>query len=154
VTRYPHVRRRLATVLALVIATAGLAVTTSPAAYAAPAPLSEPRDDEGGTKTLTDQLDDASRGFLEAQESLAASKKRQTELAAKLKEIDAELVVRQGAIAEIVREAYRNGRLGPMTAMLNASSPDGFLDRAATLDIVAVKEDRVLRELTQTRTAQ
>ncbi|HET9519339.1 MAG TPA: hypothetical protein VFO77_16570, partial [Actinoplanes sp.] len=53
----------------------------------------EPRDDEGATKSLTDQLEAASRGYLEAKDDLAASKKTQAALAVRLKQLDAELIV-------------------------------------------------------------
>ena len=156
-TRYNPVRRRVAAALAVVVALSGLTVTGSVAAQAGPAPLSvapEPRDDEGGTKSLTDQLEDASKGFLEAQEALARSRKRQATMAAEVKRLDGELAVRQEAVNEIVREAYQTGRLGPMTAILSATSPDGFLDRASALEIVATKEDRALRELLDSKASQ
>ncbi len=153
-----HVRRRLAAVLAVAVAASGLSVVTAPAVSAAPGAtsrkLAEPRDDEGATKSLTDQLDDATRGFLEAKDNLAASKKNQAALTAKLKAMDSELVTRSAKLGEIARQSYRTGRLSPMTAILGAGSQDGFLDRAATLDLVAVKEDRALRELQETRAAQ
>jgi hypothetical protein len=156
-TRENSVRRRLASLLALAVATTGLAAA-APAASAAPRAtaykLAEPRDDEGGTKSLTDQLDDASRGYLEAQDALANSKKRRVALDKRLTEIDAELVVRSTAISQIVNQAYRTGRLGPVTAVLNSTSPDGFLERAATLDVVAAKQDRALRDLQASKTSQ
>jgi uncharacterized MAPEG superfamily protein len=148
----------LAAVLAVAVAASGLSVVTAPAVSAAPGAtsrkLAEPRDDEGATKSLTDQLDDATRGFLEAKDNLAASKKNQAALTAKLKAMDSELVTRSAKLGEIARQSYRTGRLSPMTAILGAGSQDGFLDRAATLDLVAVKEDRALRELQETRAAQ
>jgi hypothetical protein len=154
VTRNTHVRRRLAAVLALAVTAAGLSVITASAAVAAPAVLAEPRDDEGGTKSLTDKLDEASKRFVEAQEALTASKDRQVKLNTRLAEIGKELTVRQASVGQIVRQAYRTGRLGPMTAMLGATSTGGFLDRATTLDVVAVKEDRALRELNDSLAAQ
>jgi hypothetical protein len=38
--------------------------------------------------------------------------------------------------------------------MLNAGSPDGFLDRASTLDLVAVKQDQALRALRASQATQ
>jgi hypothetical protein len=157
VTKNNHVRKRLAVVLAITLAAAGLAVVTAPGASAAPRPVTgkqAPKDDEGSTKDLTDQLDEATSGFLKAKDALAASKKKQALLATRLREIDGELVTRTGSIGKIVNQSYRTGRLGPMAAILNAGSPDGFLDRAATLDLVAVKEDRAMRELQQSLRAQ
>jgi hypothetical protein len=127
-------------------------------ASAAPRPLAAPGgsgdDGEGGSKSLTDQLDSASRGFLEAQEALARSKTRQLQLAAKLKDLDAQLAPRQAALDVIVRQTYRTGRLGPMGALLTADSTGSMLDRAEILESLAIKQDATVRDLKDTRTAQ
>jgi hypothetical protein len=156
VSRHRHVR--WAAVLALAVTTASLTVAAAPTASAAPAAAArkpaEPRDDEGSTKSLTDQLADASRGYLEAKDALAASKRKQAALGTRLTQIGTELTTRSASVSEIVRQAYRTGRLGPVTAILNAGSPDGFLDRATTLDRVAVEQDRAVRDLRASQTAQ
>jgi hypothetical protein len=144
--------------LALVIAMSGLAVGAPAPASAVPRPLAAPGDEgddgEGGSKSLIEQLEAASRGFVEAKEALDGSKKRQAELAGLLKRLDAELGPRQQALDEIAQQTYRTGRLGPMKALLTASSTGSLLDRAETLEVVAVKQDRALRDLKETRTKQ
>ncbi len=149
--RLNPVRRRLATVLAALVATTGLALAAPTSATAAPRPLAAPGDTgddgEGGSKTLIQQLEAASRGFVEAQEALARSKKRQQQLNAKLKEIDTELGPKQAALDDIVQQSYRTGRLGPMTALITADSTGSMLDRAQTLEMIAVKQDRAVRDL-------
>ena len=156
--RYHTVRRRSATLLALVMAMSGLAVAAPAPASAAPRPLTAPGDSgddgEGGSKSLIQQLEAASRGFVEAREALEKSKKRQTELAGLVRQLDAELGPRQQALDEIAQQTYRTGRLGPMKALLTASSTGSLLDRAETLEVVAVKQDRALRDLKETRTKQ
>ncbi|WP_067494798.1 hypothetical protein [Actinoplanes sp. TFC3] len=156
--RLDPVRRRLAATLALLIATTGLALTSPVAASAAPRPLAAPGDSgddgEGGSKSLVEQLEAASKGFVEAKEKLDESKKRQTALAAKLKELDAELGPKQEALDKIVRQSYQSGRLGPMGALLTADSTDGMLDRAETLQTIAVKQDRAVRDLKDAKTQQ
>ena len=72
---------------------------------------------------------------------------RQKQLATQLKTIEVELDRRSGKVGEIAGVAYRTGRLGAMSALLNSDSPEGFMDRAAALDAVAANEDRVLRDL-------
>ncbi|WP_255628342.1 coiled-coil domain-containing protein [Jidongwangia harbinensis] len=135
----------------------GLAVAPAPAG-AAPRPLAAPGDSgddgEGGSKSLIEQLEAASKGFVEAKEALGRSKKRQGELTGLLKKLDAELGPRQQALDEIAQQTYRTGRLGPMKALLTASSTGSLLDRAETLETLAVKQDRALRELKETRTKQ
>jgi hypothetical protein len=141
-----------------VVAASGLAIAAPAPASAAPRPIAAPGDTgddgEGGSKSLIKQLEEASRGFLEAKEALDRSKRRQAELIALLKKVDGELGPRQAALDEIAQQTYRTGRLGPMTALLTASSTGSMLDRAQMLESVAVKQDRALRELKDTRTKQ
>jgi hypothetical protein len=156
--RLTPVRRRLATVLAVLVATSGLALAAPTSASAAPRPFAAPGDSgddgEGGSKSLIKQLEAASKGFVEAQEALDRSKKRQRDLTAKLKELDTQLGPKQAALDEIVQRAYRTGRLGPMTAMITADSTGSMLDRAQTLETIAVKQDRAVRDLKDSRDQQ
>ena len=151
------VRRRLAVLLTLVTCT-GLAVAVAEPAGAAPRPLAAPGDNgddgEGGSKSLIEQLEDASKGYVEAKEELDRSKKRQAELASLIKQVDGELGPRQQTLDEIAQQTYRAGRLGPMSALFTVSSGGEFLDKAQTLESVAVKQDQALRELKDTRAKQ
>jgi peptidoglycan DL-endopeptidase CwlO len=150
--------RRWAAVLALIVAVPGFAIVAAAPASAAPVPLAAPGDKgddgEGGSKSLIEQLEASSKGFVEAKEALDASKKRQAELATLLKDIDNQLGPRQQALDEIAGQTYRTGRLGAMTALLTASDTGSLLDKADTLQTVAVKQDRALRDLKDTRTKQ
>ena len=151
-------RLRLATVLAVLVATSGLALAAPTPASAAPRPLAAPGDagddGEGGSKSLIEQVEAASKGFVEAQEALQTSKKRQQQLVAKLKEIDTQLGPKQAALDEIIQQSYRTGRLGPMTAMITADSTSSMLDRAQTLESIALKQDRAVSELKDAKTTQ
>jgi hypothetical protein len=150
--RHISVRRRLAAALALMVAATGLAVTVAGPASAAPGGSGD--DGEGGSKSLVAQLDAASRGWLDAKAALAAGQKRQADLNAQLKKLDAEVGPKQAAFDQIVRQAYKTGRLGPMSALINADSPAGFLDRAVTLETVGVQQRAILRDLQTTRDGQ
>jgi len=156
--KYHSVRRRLAGALALLVAASGLAVAIGTPAGAAPRPLAAPGDNgddgEGGSKTLVEQLEAASRGFIQARDALASSKKKQTDLAARLKEIDAQVGPRQAALDKVVNQSYKTGRLGPLAALLTADSSEGLLDRAETLQSVAAKQDEALKDLKATRDQQ
>jgi hypothetical protein len=124
-------------------------VVAAPRAAAAP---SSP-DPEGGTQQLRDQLDAASRGFVEAKAKLGASQQRQRELTADLTRVEAQVAEGTGTVSKLAAAAYRDGRLGPLTALLGSDSPDGFLDRAVTLSAIAANQDQQVRNLVRTREA-
>jgi hypothetical protein len=119
--------------------------------FAAPARAAPGDDGEGGSKSLTQQLGAASRGYLEAKDQLAGSKKKQADLAAQLRQIDAQMAPRQAAFDRVVGESYRAGRLGPMSALLTADSSAGFLDRAEMLQTVAARQQQAVHDLVTAR---
>ncbi|MDG4764988.1 hypothetical protein O7632_12890 [Solwaraspora sp. WMMD406] len=123
-----------------------------PSAEAAP-PTRAPADadDEGGTPSLRKELDAASKGWIDAKAALDHSTKRERQLTEQLTGIEADLRVRNDNVGQLVDRAYRNGRLGPVSALLNSTSPEGFLDRAAALSAVTANEEKQLRELYRTR---
>ncbi|MBM0278482.1 coiled-coil domain-containing protein [Micromonospora tarensis] len=127
---------------------AGAASAAPPNSRQAAAPDS---DEEGGTPALRAQLEAASKGYLDAKRALDASVQRQQQLATRLKTIEAELAHRDEKVGEIAVVAYRSGRLGAVSALLNSNTPEGFMDRAAALEAVAANEDRVLQDLLDTR---
>nr|WP_083916067.1 hypothetical protein [Micromonospora lupini] len=135
--------------------TLGVAVPVGAATAAPPGGLraaaAPDGDEEGGTPALRAQLDAASKGYLDAKRALDTSVQRQQQLATKLKATEAEMTVRNGKVGEIAGVAYRTGRLSTVSALLNTNTPEGFMDRAAALDVVAANEDRVLRDLHATR---
>ncbi|MFG1952656.1 coiled-coil domain-containing protein [Micromonospora sp. NPDC048830] len=145
---------RVAALLALALAGA-LAVAPAGPAQGAPAAAllaaAPGQDDEGGTPALRAALEAASKGYLDAKAALNRSVQRQRQLGAQLKTIEAELTVRDARVGEIAGVAYKTGRLRAASALLNSASPEGFMDRAAALDQVASNEDRILRDLLETR---
>ncbi|MBO3743710.1 coiled-coil domain-containing protein [Actinoplanes flavus] len=146
--------RRLAALLALLVAACGLAVAASPAT-AAPRLLAAPGDTgddgEGGSKSLIEQLEKASSGFVEAKKKLKTSKEQQAKLTAELKRLDTELGPQQAQLDLIATQAYTAGRAGPMSAVLGADSAEGFLGRAETLALVAADQSRAIQGLKTTR---
>ncbi|WP_435819663.1 coiled-coil domain-containing protein [Micromonospora taraxaci] len=123
---------------------AGTASAAPPTGQRAAAPNS---DEEGGTPALRAQLEAASKGYLDAKRALDSSVQRQQQLTTQLKTLEVELDQRSGKVGEIAGVAYRTGRLSTISALLNSNTPEGFMDRAASLDAVAANEDRVLRDL-------
>ncbi|MEV6347029.1 hypothetical protein [Actinoplanes sp. NPDC051851] len=127
-------------------------------ASAAPRPLAAPGesgdDGEGGSKSLLEQLDSASKGYVEAKAKLKTSKAQQTKLAAEIKTLDASIGPQQAALDQIAVQAYTTGRLGPISALLTADSSGAFLDRAITLGTVAVQQNQAITDLRTTLTSQ
>jgi hypothetical protein len=165
--RIASVRPVPARLLALVATTIALGLTTAPPSAAAAtvgplsaravAPSAAPSGattNEGGSASLQQQLDAAAKGYLDAQAALDNSVKRQKGLDAKLASMAAEVTLRTGSVGDLAAAAYRTGRLGPVSALLNSNSPDGFLDRAAVLDTVVANEDQKLRALMDARDQQ
>lgn len=150
-------RRRWVAVLALLVAACGIAGVTSPAA-AAPRPLAAPGesgdDGEGGSKSLLDKLDDASKGYVTAKKKLQTAKTQQTKLAASLKQLDAAIGPQQVALNKYAAQAYTMGRLGPLSALLGADTSNGFLDRAQLLTTVAERQNQAISDLRTTRDNQ
>jgi peptidoglycan DL-endopeptidase CwlO len=131
-----------------------LVAVITPVAIAAPTtPVTvDPTvDPEGGSASLREQLDAASRGYLDAKAKLERSQKRQQELSAEVKTVEADVAERDAAVAALAGEAYRVGPLASMSALLGSPSPAALLDRVALLDAVASAEEQQVRTLLQTR---
>jgi hypothetical protein len=145
-------RRHLTLLIALLAAAVVVAGVSAPTAAGPPTRVAlEPGDDEGGTPTLREQLDAASRGYIDAKNKLDASKKRQAELAVVHAKLEAERASRSATVGELAGAAYRLGRLGPISALLDSDSPDAFVDRAMSLTAVASSENREVGALTESR---
>ncbi|HEX2773149.1 MAG TPA: hypothetical protein VHN18_12065 [Micromonosporaceae bacterium] len=136
-----------AAILALVTVAAPGSAAPPPAGRA----MAAPGDPEGGSDSFREQLNAASKGYIDSKAALARSTARQKQLAAHLAAIEKEVAARSDTVDDLAVAAYRMGRLGPVSALLNSDSPDGFLDRAATLDAVAAKENRQVQDLLATR---
>ncbi|MFJ6195837.1 coiled-coil domain-containing protein [Micromonospora sp. NPDC092111] len=136
----PRVRRPLTVLLATVALLLGAGV--APAA-------AEPG--EGGTKQLRDALEAAAKGHIEAKAKLDNSKRRQTALVGELKEVEGRLGALTAQVGEVAAQSYRVGRLTPTSMLLNTANPEGFLKRAADLDLMAQRDSKQLRALAEAR---
>jgi hypothetical protein len=130
--------KRLTAAVALLAIVAAILV----AATASPAQA----DPEGGTKTLRDALESAAKGYADGKNKLAASKKRQAQLQATMERSQANAASLQSRVAEVAGRSYRQGRFSTMTLLLNSSSPDVFLERAARLDMMAQVDAHTLSD--------
>ena len=143
----PVRRRRWSLAVALVAAAAALlsGVTFGPGGAAA-APKPNPGD-EGSSPLLRDVLSETSKGFIEAREAVNKSRGRQLQLQLELQQAQEKIKAMEPEIRLLVATSYRNGRIGPMSMLLNSSSPDDFLQRAATLDLFAARDNARLANL-------
>ena len=121
------------------------------ASVLAATPAAADPGDEGGSQSLREQLDSASRGYLDAKAKLEYSLKRQKELTVELGVVEAELATRTSGVTELVADAYRVGPIASMSALLTAGSTEEFLDGVAYIDVMAGNENRQIRELTISR---
>ncbi|KAB1139065.1 coiled-coil domain-containing protein [Micromonospora sp. DT46] len=106
---------------------------------------------EGGTKKLRDALEATAKAHIEAKGKLENSKVRQKQLAGQLGAVEVRLVELTAQVGEVAAQSYRLGRLTPTSMLLNSASPEAFLDRAASLDLMAQRDSRRLRSLIEAR---
>jgi hypothetical protein len=108
-------------------------------------------DPEGGSATLREQLEVASKGFTEAQARLDESKKRQAELTQQLADTETRLKELTEQAGVIAATAYRIGGIRTASVLLGSGSADSFIDRVTTISTIALRNDRQLNELTRLR---
>jgi hypothetical protein len=136
---------------ALLAATAlllGAGLAPAAPAFAAPSPSAP---DEGDNKQLRAALDAAARGHIEAKARLDNSKRRQVALTAQLTELQGRLVGLTAQVGEVAAQSYRLGRLTPVSMLLKTADPESFLQRAADLDVMAQRDSKRLRDLTEAK---
>ncbi|MDT5042120.1 MAG: hypothetical protein QOE51_3105 [Actinoplanes sp.] len=130
--------RRLTVASAMLVVLAGLLV----GATAAPAAA----DPEGGTKTLRNALESAARGYSTAKIKLDASRKRQVALQTSVKQSQTNAAALEGRVTQIAIRSYQYGRFSAINLLLNSTSPDSFLERAARLDTLAQTDGHALAD--------
>ncbi len=104
-------------------------------------------DDEGGTKSLREQLDEAATAYQDAKVELEKSQERELQLSVRLESLEDELEEQVEQVQRVAVTAYRTGRVGAFAALLNSTSPDVFLERAVAVDMIAKREQEMLANL-------
>ena len=121
-------------------------------AVAAPAPAhADPSTPDGGYSALQTQLDQAVQAYNNAKGRLDAAQRQEAVLAGRARQTRARLDELTTEANAMVTAAYKGGRLTGLAALLDSGSAADFLDRATTLDTQLRREDRTLRELTDTQ---
>jgi hypothetical protein len=146
------VSRRRTVLIAALCAVAALLLTSSVSAAFA-APDDDYTDDEGGTKSLREQLDVAATAWQDAKAVLDKSKERQLELDLRLATLEGEREALVNEVQAVAGTAYRTGRVGALSALLSSGSAEVFMERAATMDMLTQYEDKTLSRLAELREA-
>jgi hypothetical protein len=128
--------RRCTALLAL-LAAAFAMVVAAPASPAA-------ADPEGGTKKLRAALEAAAKGYDSAKTKLANSKTRQKQLTEALKQAEINAAALTGQVGAVASRVYQMGRISTLNLLLDSSSPDGFVERAQSLDALAQMDSNTL----------
>ena len=132
-------RRFYAALALLLTACALMLAAPGSAAYADPS-------GESGGKKLEDALESASKGQADALQKLNASKKRQADLQKTVAQAQAGAKDLEAQVGAIANRSYRLGRTNTTTMLLDASSPDVFLERAERLDMMAQLDGATLKQ--------
>ncbi|MEU1310761.1 NlpC/P60 family protein [Streptomyces cinnamoneus] len=138
------------TVLSAAVATAAAALSAAPAT----ARPGDTADDSKATGTVRAQLDRLYEQAERATEKYNAAGERADALRERVEQA-ADRVARgqeqvnrmRTALGMIATAQYRNGAVDPAIELLLSSDPDGYLDRAATLDRVTGRQAGQLRSL-------
>ncbi|PZS01609.1 MAG: hypothetical protein DLM56_14210, partial [Pseudonocardiales bacterium] len=71
--------------------------------------------------------------------------------AAAVVKVNGELQAQQAQAQSVARTAYEGGKLTSLAAFLTSTSPQSFLDRASTLDVISGEGTAVMAELVKTK---
>jgi hypothetical protein len=108
-------------------------------------------DNEGGTKSLREQLNEAATAYQDARAVLDESQERELRLTLQVDRLEDELDLVVDEVQLIAATAYRTGRAGAFAVLLNSNSPHSFLERVATVDMIAKREQEILANLKRLR---
>ena len=122
------------------LALAGSLVVTAPA-QAAPSTSAEAAQ---LVASRGHDLEVISERFNEARVALAAQQEAATAAAATMEQATADLAAAQQHVRGLARTAYTGEGLGSFQALLTSDSADAFVDRMATLQLVAGHQSHIL----------
>ncbi|WP_250035762.1 C40 family peptidase [Paractinoplanes maris] len=139
----PHPRTRLRV---LVVAALAVAITGSmgTAAHAAPSTSELKKQIE----TASNKLEDVTEAYNQSRINLKKTQADQVKLQASLKPAQAALKNASGKVGTLATTSYKQGRVGPMTALLTGDQ-DGMVDRMAYLDLITRANQRDIDTFTE-----
>jgi cell wall-associated NlpC family hydrolase len=128
-------RKTVRPLLAVAIASCGVLSVLPGTAGADPKPsLAQV---EQRVNALTDKVDMAVEAYANAKISLAAASRRNAVAQAQVKAAQAQLDAIRHRMGAVAAAAYRQGGASQFVELVSTSSPQSFLDRAASLDRIA-----------------
>jgi len=142
-------RSLTAVAMALALVVPSSAARAAPAAPAAPRPSPTPGSEGETPPLLRDVIERTSRAYVAAKSAVAASQKNQLRLRLDLERFEAERARLEPEVAQIARESYMTGRIGPAMVLLNSSDANDFLRRAEHLETLATFESQRLQRLAE-----
>lgn len=135
-------RRRAAPWLAVVVVLVGAL-----ASFAAPATAAPDDDPDGSSVSLQDKLDAAARAYVDAKQTLDASRRRQSALTEQLKLTEQKLVALQAEVGAVAAAAYRGNRFVVASVLLDGDRDSAtLLHDTATVQHLVWRDDHKLRE--------
>ena len=135
---------RVKIVLIALIGASLLLPATAAVATPSPAPTPGP---ETGNLTVADVIERTSRAYVEARAAARASVARQATLKVQLAAQEKRKNDLIPQVAEVARQSYRVGRIGPALMLLNSADANDFLGRATTLEQMAEYDSQKLAQL-------
>jgi hypothetical protein len=138
--------RRLSLLVAVLAALVGIL------GIAVPAHADPETDDEGGTLTLRQKLEEAAKGYYDAKAQLTASQKRHAEISVKLRESELGLARLTTEVGQIAAARYKGSQLGVLNGLFTGEgAPRTLLQGAAVADYLVWRDDESLRKLREAR---
>jgi len=112
--------------------------------FAAPA-SAEPDENTGTPDSLRAALDAANRGFVDARNTLDASRARQAELTAKITETQQRVDTLSVTTRGLLVMAYRNNGMATAAQLLSSATTNQFIDRATATNTLALHNSKQIR---------
>jgi cell wall-associated NlpC family hydrolase len=131
-----------------VIAATAIALTGSmaPAAHAAPSTSELTKKIE----TASNQLEDVTESFNKLKIDLQKTATEQAQLTASLTPAKAALAAASAEVGTLAATSYKQGRIGPMSALLGAGDENSLIDRMSYLDLITRANQRDIDAYTAT----
>jgi hypothetical protein len=142
------VRWRVTPVVAVLVAVITLLAGTP--AYAEPS--TQPSEEAGVAPTLLEQLEVTNRAYLEAKALSDASKARQAQIQVALEKAKLRLAQLAEEVGSTANAAYRGSKFNMTAALISTDrTADELLEGVTTVNYLALRDDKQLRELSAAR---